>query len=504
MKENTAQRMLIGASSRVIGLVIRMGVAFFMLPFLVGTLGAYWYGVYFATVGLVANFHLMDFGFANATMRQTAIYLGKGDDAGVNRIINTALRIYLTLGGIVFLVTLVAIALAPIAMGHTENLETIRIILALLGLDLTLAFPVKALAGIVQARLRYDLLLVADLVTFLLNTGGTVWVLTHGYGVIAVAEVAVATGLLHSLLFVALAKYLFRGLALNWRHFDRASGRSLASYSVWSFLIQLANQLRFRIDALTTGAILGGEAITRYSIGSRLVEYAQQPLILASNTALPALAKMDASEDRVRLSEAVLFLLRCNLLLAIFAAGLVMFVGRPFIVRWVGAQHADSHEVAVLLSVGFMTELFLLPLTNALLASAKHRMLAIANCVEAAANLGLSIWLGHLMGLRGVAMGTVLPLMVVQLSWVAPYACRVLGIRPAVMLRLSVPGAIAIAVFAILAELAKPIAWWNGYVGIIIAAATVSIGYWISALFLCMRSADRQRLWSALPLPART
>jgi O-antigen/teichoic acid export membrane protein len=445
----------------------------------------------------------MDFGFANATMRETTIQLARADDAGVNRTINTALRIYTSLGAIVFVSTIALVVLAPLALGSVENLTTIRIVLFIIGIDLTLTFPTKALAGIVQARLRYDLLLVLDMVTFLLNITGTVWALKHGYGVLALAVITLLTGLLNNVLYVGLAKYLFRGLKLDVRRFDKDSGRRLASYSLWSFLIQLANQLRFRIDALTTGALFGGEAITRYTIGSRLVEYAQSPMTMASNTAMPALASMHASEEREKFSEAVLFLLRCNLLLAIYSAGLVMLLGRPFIVRWMGPEHADSHEIASLLAVGFMTELFLLPLTNALLASAKHRMLAIANCVEAVANVGLSIWLGYLMGLRGVALGTVLPLMFVQLAWVMPYACRVLEIRLSALAGLIAPGVIALVIFAALASGLESTAVSNGYVGVILAATVASIGYWSLTLLFCMRFTDRRRLWDALPLPAR-
>lgn len=491
--------MVIGASARVAGLVVRMVVGFFMFPFLVDSLGAYWYGVYYATAGLVANFHLMDFGFANATMRETAMSLARSDDEGVNRTINTALRIYLGLAAIVLVLTILIVALAPMVMGTSENLATVRAVLFIIGIDVTLTFPTKALAGIVQARLRYDLLLVLEMTTFLLGVGASVWVLTHGYGVIALALITLTTGQLHNVLYVFLTKYLFQPLTFSWRRFDRKSGRTLASYSLWSFLFQLANQLRFRVDALTTGGLFGGEAITRYTIGSRLVEYAQSPMVLASNTALPALAAMHASDEHAKLSSNILFLLRCNLLLAVYAAGLVMFLGRPFIVRWMGAEHADSHQIASLLSIGFMTELFLMPLTNALLAAAKHRMLAIANCTEAAVNVALSIGLGYSFGLLGVAFGTVIPLLLVQLAWVAPYACRTLEISSARFFTLLLPAVMAIAVFLTIAVLARSLVDYDGYVGVILGGGAVTLVYWPTVLFCCVNRWDRQRLWNALP-----
>jgi O-antigen/teichoic acid export membrane protein len=497
-EENTGRRMMIGGAARALGMVVRMVVGFFMLPFLVGQLGTYWYGVYFATVGLVANFYLLDFGLATATMRQTAVGLARRDDDAVNRVINTTLRIYTGLGGVVLLCTLALVALAPVVTDTTE-VDTVRIVLLIVGTNLALSFPTKCLAGLVMGMLRYDLLLVLDMATFLLGVGATIIALTNGYGVVSLAVITLVTDRLYGVMYVVLAKRLFPGLRFIPRGFDWSSGKSLASYSVWSFLIMLANQLRFRVDSLTTGALFGGDAITRYSIGGRLVEYAQQPLALVSNTAMPALARLHATDERDKMSAVVLFLLRLHLVVAIFAAGLVMFLGRPFIETWMGPEFGPSNQIASILAVGFMTELFLTPLINSLLASAKHRMLAIANIVEAFCNLALSIILGKMFGLVGIALGTTIPLLVMQLFWVAPYAARELNIGRGPLILLALPGALAIVVFGVLSLLLESVVWQQGYLGVVAGGAIITVIYWPIVLFACLTREDRDRLWRALP-----
>jgi O-antigen/teichoic acid export membrane protein len=503
MAENTGRRMVVSGAARAFGLVVQMVVGFFMLPFLVSRLGDYWYGVYFATVGLVANFYLMDFGFANATMRKTAIGLARSDDDEVNRTINTAFRIYVGLGVLVFVSTIVLAVLAPIVIGADDNIQTVRFILLIIGFDLAVSFPSKALAGIVMAKLRHDLLLIIDLFTFGLAAGANVWALLHGFGVIALAVISTSVGLLHSILYVLLAKRLFPPLTFDWNRFDPTSGREMASYSVWAFLIQIANQLRFRIDSLTTGALFGGEAITRYSIGARLVEYAHTPLVRVSNTAMPVLTRMHTSDEREKTSNAVLFLLRFNLLLSVYATGIVIFLGGPFIHRWMGPEYGASHEVASVLVIGFMADLFLVPLTNWLLAAAEHRMMAIANLTEAVVNVILSIVLGRTLGLVGVALGTVIPLVAVQGLWVAPYACRSVGISPGQFCRLALPGALSAMVFLSTAFPLAGVVSNNGYLGIVIVASTITLVYWPTVLFLCLGRRDRALIWGALPLPGR-
>ena len=492
---------MVGGASRIIGLVVRMAIGFFMMPFLIGHLGDYWYGLYYATFGLVANFHILDFGFANATMRETAIGLGKNDDAAVNRVVNTALRIYVGLGSVVLLLVLSAVVLAPHLI-DSEQVGTVRLVLLIIRLDLTLTFPTKAVAGVVQAKLRYDLLLIIDMVTLAISTGATVWLLTHGYGVIALALITGLVGQLHNVSYMVLVKYLFPGLRLDWRGFDRTSGQQLAAYSVWSFLNQVANQMRFRIDSLTTGYLFGAEAVTQYAIGGRLVEYAQTPLVQASNTAMPVLTRLHVTETAERTSAVVLFLMRLGLLVAVFASGLVIFLGGPFINRWMGPNHQVSPLVAAVLSVGFMTELFLMPMTNWLLASARHRMLAIANLSEAIVNVTLSLILGKLYGLIGIALGTVIPLLAFQLCWVAPYACRSLKIDFRRFAGLVFPGALSAAIFAVLALALETTAEHNGYMGIIAAGAILTVVYWPAVLFTCLDKHDRGFIWRAIALPA--
>jgi O-antigen/teichoic acid export membrane protein len=491
--------MMIGSAARTLGLVMRMAGGFFMMPFLVSRLGDHWYGVFTATLGLIANFHLMDFGFTSATMRQIAVGMGKSDDREVNLTINAALRIYTLLGVIVLITVLLLVALAPVVMSRTDEIATVRWVLFIIGVDLAITFPTKAFGGILQAKLRYDLLLVVEMISFGVTVAGNVWVLLNGYGVVALAIVAFIGGQLNNLLWVILAKYLFPPMKVDWAlTIDSKRSRELASYSVWAFLIQLANQLRFRIDSLTVGGLLGGAAITRYTIGARLVEYAQQPLTLVLNTAMPALTKLHVSDQKERTADIVLFLLRISLLLAIYAGGMLYALGRPFISRWMGPEHEASQLIAMVLAIGFLTEVFILPLTNWLYASANHKLLALANATEAVANVVLSIVLGRIFGLLGVAMGTVIPLMLMQLGWVAPQACRMLGMPGKRFMALSIPAAIALLVMTAAGYVMQGTAHSYGYVGMIVAGGAMTLMYWPIVFFVCLGRHDRGFVWRAL------
>jgi O-antigen/teichoic acid export membrane protein len=149
-----------------------------------------------------------------------------------------------------------------------------------------------------------------------------------------------------------------------------------------------------------------------------------------------------------------------------------------------------------------MTEVFLMPLTNWLFAAARLRMLAAANVTEAIANVALSIILGRRFGLIGIAMGTVIPLLVVQICWVAPYACKSLNISFRRFATLIIPGAVAATIFLVSALLLRSVAANNGYVGLIGAASLISLVYWPIVFFACLGKQDRGFIWRAVAAPA--
>ena len=129
-------------------------------------------------------------------------------------------------------------------------------------------------------------------------------------------------------------------------------------------------------------------------------------------------------------------------------------------------------------------------------------MLAIANLSEAIVNVTLSLVLGKIYGLIGVALGTVIPLFAFQLCWVAPYACKSLKIDVRRFLSLVFPGVVSAAIFFALALALESTAVRNGYIGIVVAGAVVTIVYWPAVLFTCLDKHDRGFIWRAIALPA--
>src|SRR5699024_5487897 len=104
-----------------------------------------------------------------------------------------------------------------------------------------------------------------------------------------------------------------------------------------------------------------------------------------------------------------------NTVLALFGGGIIIIVGRAFIIRWMGPSFEQSYSVLVILMCAMMLEVIGNHSDNVLYAVSQHKYLAIVNTIEAIANVVLSFALAKRFGIVGVAIGTALPLFFTRL-----------------------------------------------------------------------------------------
>jgi O-antigen/teichoic acid export membrane protein len=143
--------------------------------------------------------------------------------------------------------------------------------------------------------------------------------------------------------------------------------------------------------------------------------------------------------------------MRCTLgLFGAVAGGLVVFAAR-FLTVWVGRSFATSADIVLLLTFGGLFEVLLWPATGVLQAMDRHRPLVVFALASAALNLGLSIALIGALGVRGVAVATLIAT-AAEALFVVPYATRVLRVGGrALLMRVALPSLIpAIPMVAVL------------------------------------------------------
>jgi len=395
-----------------------------MLPFLVGRLGDKWYGIWTILGSFLGYYYLIDFGLATAVSRYVTKYTAKSEHQKANVIINTSLAIYVVMAFVIIILTTVFCYFAGSFVSGKDDLRIVRIAILIMGTNLALEFPFKAFAGIIGAYVRYELLSISHFFTLLLSTGLIVFFIWKGYGIIALAVIGFVCTQISNVLFYLISKHLFSEMEINKKYFQRDQVKKLFNYSIWSFIIKMGDQLRLRIDSLVIGFFLSAVSVTHYFIGARLVDLFMNLTYRATNITTPVFTKYHALGDYEKIRNKLLLLSRLHTIIASFGGGLLIIIGRPFIIRWVGEEYLDTYPILVVLILGIILEVINNPSNNVLYALSKHRYLAVVNIIEGFTNLTLSIILIQSYGIIGVAFGTALPIIITRIFVLPSYMCR--------------------------------------------------------------------------------
>jgi O-antigen/teichoic acid export membrane protein len=419
----TGLLLLKGGLLRIGETAVQMGVAFFMMPLMIRSLGDHLYGVWAVVGGLVATYHLLDLGFAAAVTRYVAKHIAAGEDEETNRVVSTALVIYTVLALVILLITFGGMLAVEKFVEPPDQVPMVQAVVLLCGFSMALEFPFKAFAGIANAHLRYDLLAMSRMFWALVNAVTFYWLLTHGYQIVAMATTTLVVSVCSNITFYAIARHVHHPLRVRFSYVQRSYFRTLYGYSIWSFVTSLAQLLRTASDNFVIAGFLSSKAVTHYSVGQRLSEYAVQIQMQATNTLAPLFTRYHTRGDTRELHNKVVFMTKLNTLLACFCAWMLVLLGDVFIRRWIGKEgFEDAYGVLCLLAVGFGTLLTFNSLNNAMYAIARLKRPALMELLEAGVKFALCIALVKPLGLYGVALGTAIPLVVFSLGvrpWVA-------------------------------------------------------------------------------------
>jgi O-antigen/teichoic acid export membrane protein len=224
------------------------------------------------------------------------------------------------------------------------------------------------------------------------------------------------------------ARRVFPALTIRPSLFSRAQWREVTSFSIYLFVIQIAGQISFNIDNLVVGAFLGPAAVAVYTVALRLGDYQRRVCDQFSGMLFPVVVRFGAEGDVAALRRALIEGTRVGVTLVVAVSACLIGFSGPLIGHWMGPSFAGSVAPFVWLALAGVIVVSQAAVCNILIAVGSHRLLAAVWLAEGTANLSLSLALVRTLGLSGVALGTLVPLVFGHLFVLLPRACRAVGI----------------------------------------------------------------------------
>ena len=408
-------------------------VALFLSPFIVRTLGETGYGVWSLLMSLSGYLGLVDVGVRVSTGRFLNYYLGKGDRRAAGEIVSGSFALFTILG----LGIMVAAGVTAALFGRLfpllppDLIRQSRLILPLLGANMWVGLYTATFSQLLLANNRFDLKNLIDSVSIVIRVIGTVAVLRAGYGIQGLAAVLAVTGVVECV--------LVRVLSLRWGvdlgplslKLTRERARELIHHSGWSLVANVGTRIINYTDSIVIAMLIGPGPLAIYAIGFMIVDYATNFIAQVVSVLTPDLYKAAGTGSRAVIAPLVRTGTSVTMAIAIPICIGLMTVGSSFTALWMGEAYRASGIVIVILAAAQLLAASTRGLGAALWGLGKVKYIAIATGIEAAANLGLSVWFVRSWhwGIYGVAAGTAIPMILNQCVFLTIYGCRETGER---------------------------------------------------------------------------
>jgi O-antigen/teichoic acid export membrane protein len=390
--------------SNWVGMGVSLLIAFFMMPFLLMQLGPIRYGFWTFLQSVVSFSIFLDLGIRSSLVRYLAKAYAEKNQLFASQVFNVGLILYSIIGGVIILVTFGAGKYFPIFF-EVESIDhqTVFYAVVLVGTSVGLSFPSAIFSAVLTGQQRYDLMNIAQICGILVRSIFFVWGLRNGFGILALAFATLLGTIVHLLLDIYFSKQVYTALCVKFSQWDWSIVKILSNHGFFSFIIVGSRGILTDAGIVLVGLFLGPAAVTVYSIGASLTNYANQLVSGITTTLTPAASALDANNSSQKLIK--LSLNSAKLILLIGYSILITYLvsGDIFISLWLGKQFAVAYTPLILLSFCWAFFYLQSPFLVILIGLSRHKVPALLMLVQAFLSVGLGVFLVQTNGIPGVA-----------------------------------------------------------------------------------------------------
>lgn len=477
-------------------MVVSAAQVLLVTPLLVRGLGPEQYGIWtlVASFGLFAA--LLDLGLASATTRYVAHYEELRERPLLARSVNVSFWILLGLGTLVLLAGLLFAPLFPRLFSVPGEETAASVLVVLAAASVALVVVGGTAQGCLAGLQRYGFLNFTYTSAVIVQATAFAVVLWLGGQIVALGVVLVSVVLAEQVArFLALRHYVPE-VTLSPRSVDRGSAREIFRVSAWISSTHVATAVRYRMDTIVVGFVAGVRAAGVYAVGQFLFIAVDRFIRPSLTGFFPFSAELAGRRDAESLRNAMVLGTRIALAVAGPLCLAAILLAGPFVHAWVGPGYGDARLVVVYLVSALL--LATVSRTGLLMLQGSGRVRAPAAIVwaEAALNFGLSIALGLLLGLTGVALATLIATAVVSTSIGIPYLCRTFGVPTRTFVLTVARAHVPAAGVALLTGWLVTPDEGAGLVSVLAAGVAIAAAYLLTLSVTGLSRDQRRRLWA--------
>jgi O-antigen/teichoic acid export membrane protein len=429
------------------GAAVNGVVLLLLTPLVVRYLGPRGYGIWVLATAIGSYLGFLNAGSGAAGVRAVARCAGSGRSGDASREVGSIFRIYLAVG-ILAAGALALVSLTTLDFFHVpeaEQAET-RSLLILLALNFLVSFPLGVTRSVLAGLHRFQLLNGIEMFWALFRFGVSALLLVAGYGILTLGGIQLAA---------SIGGHLSRWLAIRrvapeihltggpeWRGLSADA----SIFSALSFGYESLRTLFDNADLLLVGILAGPSAVGVFSVGVTLASFVSKGLQPISGVLFPMASEMEATGQRAGSARLLEVGTRVNLAIALPLVTILLVDGPSLLRAWVGEGFDQSYPVLAAFALANLMMAASLASSTLLFGSGRIGVLLGAEAARYALNLILAIVFYRWLQFSGVALATLVSIVVIDGGVVIVRASRWAGLDTPRFLIRSVAGPILAAV----------------------------------------------------------
>ena len=421
-----------GAILSYVIIVVNNIVGLVYTPFMLRMLGQNEYGLFSLVSSVVTYLTVLDLGFNNAVIRYTSKYRAEGKKEEQYKLFGMFLILYLIIGVIVLIIGGILFVNVENLFHRTmtpEDLDKIRIMMALLVANIAFTFPMSIWGGIITAYENFVFQKLVNLLRVILNPIVMVILLLHGYKAIGMV---VVTTIFNVLTLLINAYYCFRKLHIK-IVFDTIRIpflKEIAFYSFWIFLCAVVDRLYWGSGQFVLGLFRSPSEIAIFAVAIQIQSLYTGFSYAISNVLLPRIVKLVSDGNpRNVISDYFLKISRIQFYpISLILFGFILF-GRQFIILWAGKDYEPAYYMAICFMAPQLFTTMQQTAYSVLQAMNKVKFRSLAIFFSSVVAVTIAIPLAKLFGGIGVALCIAFGLILGNLLILDVYYHRIIGLN---------------------------------------------------------------------------
>ncbi len=374
---------------------------------------------------------LLDFGLGFTAQKAVAEKTASGQIGELNHLICTIFWTFAFLGAVLLAVFAVA---QPWFMEWTKVSAQGRPALALgytiFFSAMALAFPLGIFSEMLRGLQRIDLANWVTIVSLIVNLALMTWALMAGWAFPIIVLISVATTVAPNFVAMIMVFQRIPEFSLHPKHFRFAAVQGVLSFSIVAYLITFTNLIMARTDQAVISFGIGVAFVAVYQAGYKAAEMFGLFSVQMQDALSPAAAQLNITKDEAGLRDLLVKSTQLTIFLTTPLYAICAVYLEPLIKILTGLKSVETATFWVGQSLLLATYSSLL--TNScskriLMMCGWERRLLKISLIDAGINLVASVILVKRYGVLGVALGTMVPTLLLGWFLLVPLTSRFLN-----------------------------------------------------------------------------